>query len=103
MNKIEIVIIDTLQAEIERSNEKTKKLFYKQKQFMEINPYFNSLGRKKLINVKDKYGNDLWEIRLDKNRRIIFVERGKDKIIWLKICNHDELIRKNIIRTKDCY
>ena len=72
---------------------------------MEINPYYNSLGRKQLYNAYDKYGAPLCEIRLDGKRRIAFVERGKDKVIWLRICTHDELNKKGktIIRIEDEY
>lgn len=103
MNPVEIIVIDSLKDAVSSSDPKTKKLFYKQKQFMEMNKDYPSLGKTKLKNVKDKYGNDLWEIRLDRKRRIVFIEKEEDKIIWLKICNHDELKRNNVVRAKDCY
>jgi len=99
---VEIFVIESLQTEVNRSDSKTKKLFEKQKRFMSSNQYYPSLGRKKLKNVQDKYGNDLYEIRLDRKRRIIFVEK-KERIIWLKICAHDELKRKNTIHVADNY
>jgi hypothetical protein len=99
---IKIKIIKSLAEEIEENDEKTKKLFHKQKLFMEINPHYNSLGRTKLKNVRDKYGNQLWEIRLDGRRRIVFVERG-DNIVWLKICDHDEIKRNNTINVGGNY
>ena len=100
--KIKIVVIESLQIEINNSDDRTKKLFEKQKKFMELKPDYPSLGRKKLNNVADKYGNSLWEIRLDGKRRIIFVQR-EQIIIWLKFCNHDELTRKNTITVHDEY
>ena len=103
MTKVKIVIIESLQQTINLSDAKTQKLFYKQKQFMELNPNYPSLGRTKLKNVCDKYGAPLWEVRLDQKRRIIFVERDNGLIIWLKICTHDELSRKDIISIKDDY
>ena len=103
MEKITIVIIEALQQTIGLSDPKTQKLFYKQKEFMELNPNYPSLGRTKLKNVCDKYGMPLWEIRLDSKKRIVFVERDNGLVIWLKICGHDELIRKNIIIIKDNY
>ncbi len=100
--QIEIIVIASLQIEVNESDDKTKKLFEKQKRFMSMNQYYPSLGRKKLKNVQDKYGNDLYEIRLDKKRRIIFVEKN-ERIIWLKICTHDELKRNNTIHVADNY
>ena len=102
MNSVEIIVIDSLKDTVDNSDPKTKKLFYKQKQFMEMNKDYPSLGKTKLKNIRDKYGNDLWEIRLDGKRRIAFIEK-EDKIIWLKICSHDELKRKNVVRAKGCY
>ena len=103
MGVITVVVVPSLQKEINRSDPKTKKLFEKQRIFMEKYPYYNSLGRTKLQNVKDKYDVDLEEIRLDKQRRIVLVKRDETKVIWLKICSNDELIRTNIIRIKDDY
>ena len=106
MQRIKIVVIDSLQKIIENSDARTRKLFEKQKRFMELKPYYNSLGRTKLRNVTDQYGNSLWEIRLDGKRRIVFVEKiesNEIKIIWLKICSHDELIRNDIIRINGSY
>ena len=98
----EVIVIESLQREVNKSDDKTKKLFEKQKHFISINQYYPSLGRKKLKNVQDKYGNDLYEIRLDKKRRIVFVEK-KECIVWLKICTHDELKRNNPIHVADNY
>lgn len=93
-----VKVIPSLKETIESSDEQTKKLFNKQKEFMEISPFYNSLGRTKLENITDKYGNELFEIRLDKKRRIVCVEKDINKeYIWLKICNHDEIKRKSII------
>lgn len=93
-----VEIISSLREAIDGSDDLTKKLFSKQKKFMEINPNYPSLGKTKLENVKDKYGNDLFEIRLDKKRRIACTEKEQNKhYVWLKICSHDELKRKNTI------
>ncbi|MFA5798076.1 MAG: hypothetical protein WC892_00720 [Patescibacteria group bacterium] len=63
---------------------------------MSLYPYYGSLGRKKLENVCDQYGNFLEEIRLNRHWRVVFVARDEGKrIIWLKICNHDEIARNN--------
>lgn len=98
-----VKIIDSLRVAVDYSDYRTKKLFYKQKQFMERFPNYPSLGRKKLKNIVDKYNNQLWEIRLDRKRRIVYVEREGNLVIWLKICSHDELVRKNIINVSDSY
>ncbi|MCK9197988.1 MAG: hypothetical protein M0P49_00075 [Bacilli bacterium] len=91
-------VIASLEEEIKRGDNVTKKLFYKQKRFMEINPNYPSLGKTKLENVKDKYGNELFEVRLDGKRRIACLEKKENEhYIWLKICSHDEIKRKNII------
>jgi mRNA-degrading endonuclease RelE of RelBE toxin-antitoxin system len=103
MDRVEISVVDSLDKEIKRSDAKTQKLFGKQKQFMEINPNYPSLGRTKLKEVEDKYGNPLWEIRLDGKRRIVFVDKGNNRIVWLKICNHDELKRNNKVVIQDNY
>lgn len=103
MTKINIFIIPSLKEYINNSDRKTKKLFEKQKEFMEDNSDYPSLGKTKLINVFDKYENPLWEIRLDRKRRIVFFEKDEKTIIWLKICTHDELNRNNKIRVKDTY
>ena len=103
MDKAIIVIVPSLQKYINSADPKIQKLFKKQKEFMETRPYHNSLGRTKLRNVFDKYGNQLWEIRLNLRDRIAFVERSQNCIIWLKICSHDELKRKNVIRVEDVY
>jgi len=93
-----VKVIPSLKETIESSDEQTKKLFDKQKEFMEISPFYNSLGRTKLENITDKYGNELFEIRLDRKRRIVCVEKEINKeYIWLKICSHDEIKRKSII------
>jgi hypothetical protein len=93
-----VEIISSLGETVESSDELTKKLFFKQKKFMEINPNYPSLGRTKLENVKDKYGNDLFEIRLDRKRRIVCIEKEQNqRYVWLKICSHDEIKRKNVI------
>ena len=98
-----VIVIDSLKDEIKRSDLKTQKLFEKQKRFMEINPHYNSLGRTKLNNVTDKYGRDLWEIRLDGKRRIVFIKKDEATFVWLKVCSHDELRRKNVINVSDNY
>ena len=103
MAEIEINVLYSLEQEIRTSDTKTKKLFEKQKTFMGANPHHPSLGRTKLVNVCDKYGNHLWEVRMDGKRRIVFVERGTSTIIWLKICSHDEIRRNSVIRVKDDY
>jgi len=100
--KVVIEIIKSLQEKINISDRKSQKLFYKQKKFMEEYPNYPSLKRKKLTNVKDKYGNYLYTIRLDIKRRIVFVKKKNNKIIWLAICTHDEL-RKNTITVPDDY
>lgn len=93
-----VEIISSLEKTIEEGDSLTKKLFYKQKRFMEINPNYPSLGKTKLENVEDKYGNDLFEVRLDGKRRIACIEKEQNKhYIWLKICSHDEIKRKNTI------
>ncbi len=98
----EIVVLVSLQEYIDDSDARTKKLFEKQKHFMAFFPTYPSLGRTKLENVCDKYGNPLWEVRLDIKRRIVFVERG-EKIIWLKIVDHDEIKRSNVIHADGEY
>ncbi|MDD2548441.1 MAG: hypothetical protein PHO04_03135 [Candidatus Pacebacteria bacterium] len=98
MGFVRVEIIASLKREIENGDNITKKLFYKQKRFMEINPNYPSLGKTKLENVKDKYGNGLFEVRLDGKRRIICLEKKENThYIWLKICSHDEIKRKNVI------
>ena len=97
-----VVVLASLRAEVEAGDEKTKKLFEKQKRFMELRPDYPSLGRTKLKNVNDKYGQPLWEIRLDGTRRIVFVERG-DTLVWLKICRHDEISRNNVVCVGEDY
>jgi len=106
MIQIEIKFIKSFQSDLKKLDPKTNKLIQKQKEFMNRDYNHNSLGRKKLRNVKDKFGNEIWEIRLDKKRRIVFVEKvnnGSVEIIWLKICSHDELARKNVLRVKGDY
>jgi len=92
-----VEVHEKLREEIDDGDSKTRKLFEKQKKFMELNPYYPSLGRRKLENVYDRYGNNLWEIRLDLHRRIVFIEKNEYTFIWLKICRHDEIKRKNVI------
>jgi len=77
-----IRVIESLYEVIEKSDPLTKKLFRKQKEFMEINPNYPSLGKTKLKNVKDKYGDDLFEIRLDNKRRIAIIEKNQTNIIF---------------------
>jgi len=104
MTKIVVDILPSLQKEIDKTDKKTKKLFEKQRDFMTDYPYYSSLGRTKLEGVYDKYGDPLWEIRLNKKDRIVFVERDEGKrVIWLKIVDHDELVRKNTIHAKGNY
>lgn len=82
MGFVRVEIIASLKREIENGDNITKKLFYKQKRFMEINPNYPSLGKTKLENVKDKYGNGLFEVRLDGKRRIICLEKKRIHIIF---------------------
>ncbi len=104
MARIIVEILASLQQEINRADEKTKKLFEKQKRFMIEYPHYPSLGRKKLEGVCDKYGDQLWEIRLNIRDRIVFVERDNGKrIIWLKIVSHDDLGRNDTIHAKGDY
>ena len=99
MQAVRVIVIEALYAqlnELTSSDPKIRKLFEKQKQFMSLHPYYNSLGRKKLENVCDQYGNQLEEIRLNSYWRVVFVARDNGKrIIWLKICDHDEIARNN--------
>lgn len=99
MQVVRIVVIESLKIQLEElaaSDPKIRKLFEKQKQFMASYPYYNSLGQKKLENVCDQYGNFLEEIRLNSYWRVVFVARDDGKrIIWLKICDHDEVARNN--------
>jgi len=99
MQNVEVIVIEALSLQIQRmaaSEPRIKKLFEKQKQFMTLHPYYNSLGRKKLENVCDQYGNPLEEIRLNGYWRVVFVARDEGKrIIWLKVCDHDEIARNN--------
>jgi hypothetical protein len=103
MAAISIIVILSLQETINSSGPRLKKLFEKQKSFMAINPYHTSLGRTKLRNVSDKYGNELWEIRLSKKERIVLVEKSPTWFVWLKLCSHDELKRKKTIFVADDY
>jgi len=71
---------------------------------MELDSKYPSLGRTKLEGVSDKYNDDLWEIRLNRKDRIVFVERDNGKrVIWLKIVSHDDLTRNNVIYAKGDY
>ena len=101
MEPIRIETIESLIVQLEKisqSDPKIKKLFEKQKQFMERYQNYPSLGRKKLENVEDQFGNALEEIRLNKRWRIVFIVKDSGRrLVWLKICNHDELSRKNRI------
>ncbi len=95
----QIIVIEALASQLDglaASDPRIRKLFEKQRQFMSMHPYYNSLGRKKLESVCDQYGNQLEEIRLNGYWRVVFVARDEGKrIIWLKICNHDEIARNN--------
>lgn len=97
MDAVEIIVIEALSSQLEElaaSDPKIRKLFDKQRRFMSLYPYYGSLGRKKLENVHDQYGNSLEEIRLNGYWRVVLVARDEGKrIIWLKICNHDEIAR----------
>lgn len=101
MPTVYVVVIDALKIQLDelaQSDPKIRKLFDKQKQFMTLYPYYNSLGRKKLENIHDQYGNPLEEIRLNSYWRVVFVARDEGKrIVWLKICNHDEIARNNLL------
>ncbi len=102
MARITVEILPSLQMDIDQADSKVKKLFEKQKKFMTDYPNYPSLGKKKLEGVCDKYGDQLWEIRLNIRDRIVFVER-ENKVVWLKIVDHDELVRKNTIHAKGDY
>ena len=104
MAKVIIEILDSLQQEINKADQKTKKLFEKQKKFMTEYPNYPSLGRKKLEGGYDKYGDPLWEIRLNIRDRIVFIEKDNgNRVIWLKIVSHDDLERNNTIHAKGVY
>ena len=104
MAKVIVEVLSSLEEDIHGAAGKIKKLFEKQKKFMTDYPNYPSLGKKKLEGVLDKYGDQLWEIRLNIKDRIVFVERdGGRKVIWLKIVDHDELVRKNTIHAKGEY
>ena len=94
-----IIICASLQAEIDNADERTRKLFSKQKSFMSEMSDYPSLARKKLRNITDKYGNPVWEIRLDIHRRIAFVVKD-GLVIWLKIMRHDEVARHRVIQVE---
>lgn len=97
MQEVQIIVIDALKVqvmELAAADPKIRKLFDKQKEFMSRFPFYNSLGRKKLENVCDQHGNPLEEIRLNKDWRVVLVARdGGKRIIWLKLCRHDEIAR----------
>ncbi|HLD17702.1 MAG TPA: hypothetical protein VJB99_01345 [Patescibacteria group bacterium] len=103
MQSLRVEIVESLRLQVAGGDTRTKKLFYKQKEFMEKFSDYPSLVKKKFHNVFDKYGSSLFEIRLDIKRQIVFVERGPDKVVWLKICNHDELTKKELICVHDDY
>lgn len=103
MPRVQIVVIDSLQQLANASDQRTRKLFDKQKSFMSEYPNYPSLGRKKLEGVFDKYGQQLSEIRLDIRRRIVFVQRSDARIVWLKIVDHDEIDRRGIIHADGEY
>jgi hypothetical protein len=91
-----ITALDTQVDKLSKSEPKIRKLFDKQRQFMSLNSYYPSLGRKKLQNVFDQYGNSLEEIRLNQYWRIVFILRDNgQRAVWLKLCNHDEISRSN--------
>lgn len=96
---MQIVVIEALQAQVNElaaSDPRIRKLLDKQRQYMSLYPYYTSLGRKKLVNVCDQYGNPLEEIRLNQYWRVVLIARDEGKrIIWLKICSHDEIARNN--------
>lgn len=101
MPVVHVVVIDALRVQLDelaKSDPKIRKLFDKQKQFMGLYPYYNSLGRKKLENVCDQYGNPLEEVRLNSYWRVVLVARDEGKrVIWLKICSHDEIARTSLL------
>lgn len=104
MDPLIIEVVASLERAIGCSDDKTKKLFQKQKQFMSLYPNYPSLGRTKLENITDKYGNPLWEIRLDRKRRIVFVERDNGtRVIWLKLVTHDDIARNQSLSPQDEY
>ncbi|MEK9151786.1 MAG: hypothetical protein AAB692_00270 [Patescibacteria group bacterium] len=99
MEAIRIEVIAALEKQVNdlsSSDPKIKKLFDKQRQFMSLHPYYPSLGRKKLQNVSDQHGNPLEEIRLNKYWRVVFIVRDEgQRVVWLKLCDHDEIARNN--------
>ena len=104
MARVIVEVLSSLQVEIKRADQRTQKLFEKQRRFMEQYPDYPSLGKKKLNGVYDKYGNPLWEIRLGIKERIVFVEKeGGKRVVWLKVVRHDALTRKNVIHVEGDY
>ena len=101
MSAIEVDVIAALEEQVNEltaSDQKIKKLFDKQRQFMSLYPYYPSLGRKKLQNVRDQHGNPLEEIRLNKYWRVVFIVRDDGRrVVWLRLCNHDEIARSSQI------
>ncbi|MBN1584879.1 hypothetical protein JW899_00745 [Candidatus Uhrbacteria bacterium] len=99
MGEIVIEVIESLDRQVNdlsSSDSKIRKLFNKQRRFMSLNPHYSSLGRKKLQNVFDQYGNQLEEIRLNRYWRIVFIVRDEgQRVVWLKLCDHDEIARNN--------
>jgi hypothetical protein len=57
MVKMVVEVLASLQLEIDKSDKKTQKLFYKQKDFMEMNPHYPSLVQKNMIHAKGNYKN----------------------------------------------
>jgi hypothetical protein len=102
MNLVTVEIIGILLDNLKKRDKKIQKLFYKQKEMMEKYYNYPSLGKTKLINVVDNKGNELWEIRLNKELRIVYLDKTKsdNKVIWLKICTHDEIKKNNVINIK---
>ena len=99
MNSIKVEVIDMLLDNIKRRDEKLQKLFWNQKEMMERYYDYLSLGKTKLKGVVDNFGNELWEVRLNRELRIVYLDKIKldKKVIWLKICTHDEIKKNNVI------
>jgi hypothetical protein len=99
MEPVRVEIIAALEEQVNSlsaSDPKIRKLFEKQRRFMSLNPYYPSLGRKRLENVHDQYGNSLEEVRLNKYWMIVFIVKDDGRrVVWLKICSHDEIARRN--------
>lgn len=99
MNSITVEVIDILSDNVKRRDKKIQKLFWKQKEMMEKHHDYPSLGKTKLKGVVDNSGNELWEVRLNRELRVVYLDKieSDKKVIWLKICTHDEIKKNNVI------